>query len=569
MKIKRLGFGLMIVSINVFGQWQKTNMLEMIYCNPTLVDVSVLKDGTRILNNKDMVTTFEHPKDSVLNKLENNTKSILMNNGATLYENFNSLKKIENLQEVYRDVYIDNNSLNDKIVSIYAEYDNMGAKKIESIDLYKVWDQNPAYIFLHRIDIRKVAFKVRYTILFKDSVPMVCDIQIRSEKIRGVFFNEQIDQFKQWQLELETLNTINYKPFSLLDNYKGLDTVTVKFYNRNKQQFSQAVLRPQSYFQFSVRLNKALFWLPTLKNGYEYMFRLIPSDFKDQNYNDIKWQQLKGNLLELKNFEAGDYYLEYTYDLADDSAKQSYRLTVLPMWYNTKLFRIILSLLGFLGLGFMFYRRNQQKKMRQLNIINQQYNQKWQAVRNQLNPHFIFNAINSIQGLMLQQKQTEAVKYLGDFAQLLRQPLDEKALAYWSLADELKLLEKYVHLEQLRFAFEYKVNIQQELQLDNIAFPAMLLQPIVENCIKHGISQLKEKGVVQIEIMQENKNLYVVINDNGNGFDKDNILEGNGLKITNQYLAMLNENTKSNKITMQTKVVNGCETLFNFPDKLD
>ncbi len=171
------------------------------------------------------------------------------------------------------------------------------------------------------------------------------------------------------------------------------------------------------------------------------------------------------------------------------------------------------------------------------------------SVRSQLNPHFIFNALAGIQNLMNKNEIDNANKYLSKFARLTRNVLDDKELI--SLAQEGKLLDDYLQMEQLRFGFKYKINQEEDLDLENIEIPSMLLQPFVENAVKHGISQKAAHGEIIIVFNKQANDLVLKITDNGNGFDTVKKYGGLGLQLSDNRIALLNSIYRENRFTLE------------------
>jgi LytS/YehU family sensor histidine kinase len=167
-----------------------------------------------------------------------------------------------------------------------------------------------------------------------------------------------------------------------------------------------------------------------------------------------------------------------------------------------------------------------------------------------LNPHFIFNALNSIQGLINKNELTSANLYLTEFSSLLRESLKNNDKELIPLNIELKTLETYIKLEQLRFYFNYSFQIDPNINTNTIDVPALLLQPLIENAIKHGISSLDKNGFISISIHQKEKNLVIEISDNGKGFVSSNKTNGFGLKLTNERIQLLNQSYKEQPIKM-------------------
>lgn len=173
-----------------------------------------------------------------------------------------------------------------------------------------------------------------------------------------------------------------------------------------------------------------------------------------------------------------------------------------------------------------------------------------QALMAQMNPHFIFNALNSIQHFILEKGKQEAYDYLAKFSKLVRMVLNNSEDKMVSLQKELELIGLYVELEQLRFnnGFEYQLKISENVNPENIELPTMLIQPYVENAIWHGLMNLKSerKGLLKIDISKANDKLKISIEDNGVGrklakqFRKDEMHKSKGMKLSERRLQMIN-----------------------------
>jgi len=143
-------------------------------------------------------------------------------------------------------------------------------------------------------------------------------------------------------------------------------------------------------------------------------------------------------------------------------------------------------------------------------------------------------------------------RYLTAFSILLRMTLDERNADLWTLQDELDILDKYISLEQLRFSFDYTIKVGERITAVNIPFPSMLLQPAVENAIKHGISGIKEAGLLAIEVNANKNDLLITITDNGKGFNTNNVQAVNhGIRLTKERIAFINETTEGQRIEMK------------------
>ena len=205
-----------------------------------------------------------------------------------------------------------------------------------------------------------------------------------------------------------------------------------------------------------------------------------------------------------------------------------------------------------IGLTFLiiiyFIKKRNKKKLaeneQQKNTVKLQLN----SIRSQLNPHFLFNALSGIQNLMNKNEIDNANKYLSKFARLTRNVLNDKELI--SLLQEKNLLDDYLQMEQLRFGFTYEITYSENLDLANIEIPSMLLQPFVENAVKHGISQKANNGKIMITFIRQETDLVLTVTDNGNGFDTHKKTKGLGLPLSDSRIALLNSIYKENRFTL-------------------
>jgi LytS/YehU family sensor histidine kinase len=175
-------------------------------------------------------------------------------------------------------------------------------------------------------------------------------------------------------------------------------------------------------------------------------------------------------------------------------------------------------------------------------------------VRSQLNPHFIFNALSGIQSLMNKNEIEQANNYLNKFAALTRHVLDDSTTI--SVRDEITLLDDYLSMEQLRFAFKYEITADEEVN-QNLEIPVMLAQPFVENAVKHGVMLLKERGEITVNFTKRDKDLVISIADNGGGFDATKDHAGLGLKLSKKRIDLLNQTYKECPIMLQIKSTGG------------
>lgn len=145
-----------------------------------------------------------------------------------------------------------------------------------------------------------------------------------------------------------------------------------------------------------------------------------------------------------------------------------------------------------------------------------------QLFRSQMNPHFIFNVLGSIQNFMMQNDTRKASNFLSQFASLTRATLNNSVAETISLADEIKMLRNYIELEKMRKAdnFNFEIIYDENMEIDFIQIPPMLIQPFIENTIKHGFKNIEHKGFLRLQITDKTNWVEFIIEDNGIGISK-------------------------------------------------
>ncbi|WP_433896564.1 sensor histidine kinase [Sphingobacterium mizutaii] len=232
------------------------------------------------------------------------------------------------------------------------------------------------------------------------------------------------------------------------------------------------------------------------------------------------------------------YTLDITLDEESYSKKEVFIYTLIGTLFIGSIFYIILY----------FIRQRNNKRLAEQEHQKNTAKLQLSSIRSQLNPHFLFNSLTGIQNLMNKNEIDNANRYLSKFARLTRNVLDDKELI--SLSQEENLLDDYLQMEQLRFGFQYEINHSQDLDMDNIEIPSMLLQPFVENAVKHGVAQRLSAGKITIEFFKQAKDLIMTIEDNGSGFDANIKYTGLGLQLSNSRIALLNSIYKENRFIL-------------------
>jgi two-component system LytT family sensor kinase len=193
---------------------------------------------------------------------------------------------------------------------------------------------------------------------------------------------------------------------------------------------------------------------------------------------------------------------------------------------------------------FIFYRQKGQKNKLEKLVAEQRLNHA------RMNPHFVFNAINSIQHFIISNDKDNAYSYLGKFSKLIRSVLDNTLREYMPLSSEIDSLKIYIELEQLRFKepFHFDLNIDPSIDLDEYMIPSMLVQPFVENAIKHGLMPKKSNGNLIVSFTKVDHQLKVMVEDNGIGrkmaAESKSAHQSAGMNITVSRLQMLNKRVR-------------------------
>jgi len=204
----------------------------------------------------------------------------------------------------------------------------------------------------------------------------------------------------------------------------------------------------------------------------------------------------------------------------------SFSFEILPPFWRTWWFYILSAVVATLCIfGFVNWRLKvieRKKQTQQLVDKSKMMALEQQTLNAHMNRHFIFNALNSIQYYINMQDKLSANIYLSSFAKLVRKNLDSAQKDLVFLTEEMERLELYLSLENMRFSdkFTYQIEIDDDIDGETIRVPSMLLQPFVENSIRHGILPLKDgSGVIRVNVKQSNENIVFSIQDNGIGFD--------------------------------------------------
>lgn len=209
-------------------------------------------------------------------------------------------------------------------------------------------------------------------------------------------------------------------------------------------------------------------------------------------------------------------------------------------------------------------------------IVNQR-NKKisLQSLRREMNPHFIFNSLNSVNQFIAQNDELEANKFLSSYSTLMRNVMDNSSKDFLSLSKEMEQLDKYLQLEHLRFKdkFDYELKVSETLENEQLLIPNMLLQPHVENAIWHGLRYKPEKGKIWINVVETGNEIEIEIKDDGIGVEKSKAIKTSnqklhqsiGLKNIDERIKLLNELYRFKIEHVVTSNDQGTCVKFKFP----
>jgi len=284
-----------------------------------------------------------------------------------------------------------------------------------------------------------------------------------------------------------------------------------------------------------------------------YRYRLIGLD--------SSWQTTKETFLNYPTLPSGNYELQLQainkFGIASSIIAIPFGIEKL-FWEKTWFKLLVASAIAILvwlllNLRIRFIRRQESEKQRIATRITEL---EQLALKSQMNPHFIFNSLNSIQQYVIDKDIAGANKFISGFSRLMRQTMYFSSKSYISVSDELNYLSTYLELEKDRLenVFIYKITVEENIYPQNYLIPPMILQPYVENSVRHGVRYRKDKeGVILINVSRHKNYLTFVIEDNGIGRKKSQQLKGNtsieyqskGMSLTGDRIKMLNEKSGS------------------------
>lgn len=280
------------------------------------------------------------------------------------------------------------------------------------------------------------------------------------------------------------------------DSVMAPSSISMKLKGKNKIQFTMG----------------AIHYNP---NRIQYAYRLEGTD--------KEWNVGENHVVVYQDLAPGTYVFRFRVKLptTEWSETLSYSIVVKPTLVQHPLFYILLAAVLF-GLLYLRFIRKRNDKLKALETEHQMLVLEQKALHSMMNPHFIFNALGSIQSYILKNNPSDAGLYLSQFARLIRQNLNAIKTSMISLDEEIDRLRNYLNLERLRMSnrFGFMIDIAQDID-EEVLIPTMILQPIVENAIWHGLSARESDGMIKISFSRNDaKSLRIVVEDNGVGLEQ-------------------------------------------------
>lgn len=347
-------------------------------------------------------------------------------------------------------------------------------------------------------------------------------------KIAGLFINRK-------EVKLEKLNWFNYAYNDLQLNYDQ-NTLEIDFKVANHPYPNKLLYKYQIKgldSTWSAYSNEANIFLPYLPSG---KFDII---------------------VRVKDLNSGI-----------ESTSKLLHLVILPPFWQTWWF-VISVLAIMLFIGYILYKNRirsiKKREAKKAKIEKRLVETKLEALQSQMNPHFTFNAMNSIQNFIIDNDIDNALMYLGEFAKLIRKTLDNSSQQSISLEEELSYLKSYTTLENMRFNNKIDIVIEyDELEIDDIEIPPMLIQPFVENAFVHAFDKTLRNPKLSIIFSVIDNLLQCEITDNGKGMSETasgQIHHSKGLKLVAERLNLLNK-TLVNNFEIQSEINKGTTVLL-------
>lgn len=287
-------------------------------------------------------------------------------------------------------------------------------------------------------------------------------------------------------------------------------------------------------------------WMPSEEHNYPFsdIFSRFPSWY---------WIENGSHTLSASYYQDGKNSVSYQFGI--QHSRRARIIFLLSFFLKHTLINypwVFLLIPG--SIIYLIFRR----RLKRANQLAARNTLELQAIQAQLNPHFMFNSLGSIQGLIHKNEIEKASTYLTDFSKLLRNSLITNGKEVVPLSVELHTLDSYIKLEKLRFNFQYDLHVDESIETTNVEIPSLLIQPLIENAIKHGIASSGDHGLLSVSFLKNDRDLMIEIKDNGKGFDASRPVDGQGIQLTRKRITYLNKQGNKIKLDIVSEAGQGC-----------
>lgn len=454
--------------INTYQSVMRLNSIIALDSN-TLVtgneeEIILLKNGKEIKNNKIKLT-------NVIDKIDN--KILIGTNSKGLYI-INKQLQIEQILLDKENIY--KLLVDEKKQIVFAITD-------EGILIYK--KLNNAFVLNNKITYKNGLIRGKINSLYFENNKLYASTRNGFSIINDPLF---ITKKEQGKIDIEritcndkTIHFTNSTPLHFKSNENNIDIIT-------------------SIFSFDSKENQTKYY----------------SISKDNS--EVVWKKFKHSTLSFKELASGNYRISFFVNNKKDI--QSVSFTIEPKFTDSLTFKIIISALSIVFIiivlyGYTWYTKRQFKQKLKLHTLE------LKSLRSQMSPHFIFNALNNFQSILILEGNIKANNYLDKFSKLIRKTLETMHHDKHSLKSEFEYIVKYLDFEKTKNNdLQTSINIDPDIELSNILIPVMIIQPIIENAIIHGLSKIIGDKKINLDFTKDSENnIKIIIEDNGIGIN--------------------------------------------------
>ncbi len=353
-------------------------------------------------------------------------------------------------------------------------------------------------------------------------------------------------------------NIIAFSP-NLIDATNNTIRIYECLVNLTKLDISKKIVIPSNFKNISFRFST-----------FDYT-RMDDTKFRYRFKNSDPWNELKSNYIEITQLSFGEHTLFI--EAFNKYSNQILATKILPFeiltpWYRTWWFLSSFNILLLGTIVFFFRRQTLKNKVFEHYMMTSQYNlreTKIKLLENQMNPHFLFNSLTAIKSFLLLRDSDNAKFYLNSFSKLMRRFLDSSRSSLINIENEIDMIRQYLILEKMRFdnRFDFEIIVDKEIDSSTLKIPTMLIQPIVENSVRHGLFHRPDSGMITVSIKKIGTDLHLIVADNGIGIKASQAMkqstttnhESHASDILNEKIELLNSFSQYN-ITLFTGELN-------------